>query len=91
MKRCKTPELDKMLAVKEKSQTIGEFLQWLAGQEFEICECGKILDNYDEKMDGLLPVRKSTEQLLAEFFEIDLNKCEQERQQILADLRSDGG
>ena len=80
--KIKTPELDKMLAVQEKSQVIGEFLEWLRDElQFEICD-------YDG--DEYCSVGRNTEQLLADFFKIDLNKCEQERQQILADLKSDG-
>lgn len=81
MKKTKTPELDKMLAIQGKSQTVGEFLEWLGQESLLICEC-------DE--GKLYATRSTTEQLLADFFEIDLNKCEQERQQILADLKSDG-
>ena len=40
----KTPELDKMLAVKEKSQPVGEFLDWLE-QSFVICEFGDDSDS----------------------------------------------
>ena len=86
----KTPELDKMMAVQEKSQIIGEFLKWLNESSLIICEYGVIFDIYEEEMDGLLPIRSSKEQLLAEYFNIDLNKCERERQQILTDLKSDG-
>lgn len=88
----KTPELDKMLAVKEKSQVVGEFLEWLNEQKIvlaeytdDTCDCG-----CDCEEELLLHIRKGREQLLADFFEINLDKCEQERQQILADLRSDG-
>lgn len=85
MKRCKTPELDKMLAVKEKSQAIGEFLDWLNTTDEPVSLCF-----YDADMDEYMSISQSTEQLLANFFDIDLNKCEQERRQLLADLRSDG-
>ncbi len=35
----KTPELDKMLQVKEKSQNIGEFLEWLQDtQKISLCK-----------------------------------------------------
>lgn len=80
----KTPELDKMLAVKEQSRTISEFLDWLDGQEFEICKYDEDA-SYEENL--YRHIDKTKEQILAEFFGIDLVKCEQERQQILDDLR----
>lgn len=85
MKATKTPELDKMLAVQEKSQIIGKFLEWLDTTTEPITLCF-----YDPDDDEFYQISQNTEKLLAEFFEIDLNKCEQERQQILADLKSDG-
>lgn len=89
MKQCKTPELDKMLAVKEKSQAIGEFLEWLDGQEIMLAEwTGSNCDECGKEVLMLMVMHR--EKLLAKYFEIDLNKCEQERQQILADLKSDG-
>ena len=91
MSRPKTPELDRMLAVKEKSQTIGEFIEWLTNSSLMICEYGANTCPFcDDEIKALLPVRSTIEQLLADFFKIDLGKCEQERQQILADLRADG-
>lgn len=85
MKRCKTPELDKMLAVKERSQAISEFLEWLGTTNEPISFCF-----YDADRDEYMTIPQSTKQLLAEFFGIDLNKCERERQQLLADLRANG-
>lgn len=69
----KTPELDKMHEVHDRSQTIGEFLD----------TSGYVLAEYD-KYDELVPTSKSIEQILAEHFGIDLNKVEQERRTLLA-------
>lgn len=76
--RVPTPECDKLLKVKDRSQEIGDFLEWLAGQEVELC-------TYVDK-DGYHPVRESTEQLLAEYFGIDLAKIEQEKRAIMKTL-----
>lgn len=74
------PECEKMAVVKDKSQAIGEFLEWLECEKnWEICEYGS--------SDRLSPVILSTEQLLAEFFDIDLDKIEKERRQMLYELR----
>lgn len=73
------PECEKMAAIREKSQGIGEFLDWLS-------ERGIILASYYEEA-GLSPRHTNIEQLLAEYFNIDLNKVEKEKQAMLAELR----
>jgi hypothetical protein len=75
-----TPELDKMLVVKKKSQAIGEFIEYLISNEMWV---GEWVENIG------YPVRKSTEQLLADYFGIDLVKAESERRAILAALRGE--
>lgn len=77
--KVKTPELDKMAKVKDKSQAIGSFLDWLQ-QEKEVRLTQLVGDNY-------VPFHFSMESLLAEYFEINLNKVEKERQALLAALR----
>ena len=73
-------ECDKMLAVGDKSQPIGEFLEWLIGQGLIIC---KFSDNHGEYIPHYEPI----ERLLARFFGIDLDKVEAEKRKILEDLR----
>lgn len=73
------PECEKMRAVHEKSQAIGEFLDWLS-------ERGIVLASYYEEA-GLSPHRVNVEALLAEYFGIDLDKAEQEKRTILEELR----
>ena len=65
-----TPELDKMLVVKDKSLILSGFLDWLQEQHY-------VLAQYDG--DELIPVFKDPERLLADFFGIDLKKAEKER------------
>lgn len=82
----KYPECEKMMAVKDKSQVIGEFLEWLQYERsitVELCVRNDIHDK-------LFPFNFSTEKLLAEFFNIDLNKVEKEKRQILDELRRKG-
>jgi hypothetical protein len=64
----KTTECDKLHAIKDQSQVIGEFLDWL-----------------EDEHEVFLP--KSVTNLLAEYFDIDLEKVEQEKLAILEDLR----
>ena len=81
-------ELDKMAEVREKSQAIGEFLEWLQDEKgYSICM------KHDYEEDGvmwseLLPIPTNTEKLLAEHFGIDLNAAEQEKRSILSQLKS---
>jgi hypothetical protein len=78
----KTPTLDKMLKVKDKSQAIGEFLDWLNCRDPKLYLC-----ELDEDAEEYYPSFPSIEKLLAEFFEIDLNEAEKERCQILDAIR----
>ena len=75
------PETDKLVAVSKDSQKIGVFLDWL--QENEI-----VLARYCER-DDLHPLRQTIESLLAEYFEIDLNKVEKEKRAIIKHLQEE--
>ena len=75
-----TPELDKMLKVKEQSQICGEFLDFLKSK----------YDMFDRKIprdDPYYPIGSSdyvnNEKLLAEFFGINLEKAEKEKHALL--------
>jgi len=70
------PECDKLSKVKDESQIIGEFLDWCSTQ-------GVHLATYYEER-GLVADRRSIEQVLADYFDIDLDKVEEEKQHILA-------
>lgn len=79
--KVKTPECDKLLKVSEKSQSIGQFLDWLENEkEFAICE------HYETDGD-YIPVSINIERLLAEYFGIDMEKVEKERRKILDSLQ----
>jgi hypothetical protein len=138
------PECDKMQAVKEKSQAIGEFLEWLSegrtprvalvvphsqevdeedepvyrdrngrvvlhweerrfkavhsGRKSEMEAMQREIDDRgiyrkmvpDPQGEQLLPLSVSTEEILAEFFSIDLRKVEAERRQMLRALAEIG-
>jgi hypothetical protein len=81
------PECDKMLAVRDKSQVIGEFLDWLGEQGITLA---RYTEDTEVKMDRLVPVYTSIDKILAEYFDIDLDKVEQEKRTILKALRQDG-
>lgn len=103
------PESDKMLAVKEKSQAIGEFLEWLQSGDVEQglpmrrsiflatqrlkCEdheTGEVLPEDEWELSDVYndPFNYSIEQLLAQFFNIDLKKVEEEKRAMLAALQN---
>lgn len=77
-------ECEKMQKVQKESQIIGEFLEWLGSEkEYSICK----FCEYENREGSYYPVQLDKEQLLAEFFEVDLNKVEEERRAILEGLR----
>ena len=74
-------ECEKMVAVKEESLTLSEFLDWLSEQRMTICK------TTSSNFNPYFPISLSNEKLLAKFFDIDLDKAEQEKQEILKQLR----
>lgn len=93
------PECEKMAKVRDQSQKIGEFLEWLRGEkEIVFCtyhqhskSCYDNEEDYEDhkyarcgyREDDLAPAPIRTEEILAEFFDIDLDKIEQERRALL--------
>ena len=88
-------ELEKMRAVKDKSLVLSEFIDFLSESGYTICKWQDTIRHSDEFGDytpeGYYPRRNSNEQLLADFFEIDLDKVEEEKQAILDNLRKEQG
>jgi len=92
-KAPETPTLDKMREARPKSQAIGGVLEWLTseqrGQLMLYHEHSEgCLDEDDAYRcglteDSLVPMHTSVEQLLADFFEIDLKEVEKERSALL--------
>ena len=83
-KAVKTRELDKMIAVKPRADIIAGFLDWMDENKLVIAT---YQDLDGEEHDFPRPDGRSKEKLLAAFFEIDLDKCERERQAILDAIR----
>lgn len=101
-----TPELEKLKAVHEKSQAIGEFVDlFMRGNGFtfgkphvhdESCpgwdhERGKynpgLGDGCSFHSGDMIHCNTPLEKLLAEFFNIDMDKVEEERRAILDYMR----
>ncbi len=77
------PEHAKLTAISDQSQAIGEFVDWL--QEAH----GAFLCHYED--DGQFPraLQMPIRKLLAEFFEIDQDKIEDEKRAMLDTIRAD--
>jgi hypothetical protein len=73
------PEHVRLKAISQFSQKIGEFVDWLGESDIQLCKP----DRY-----GYTPVRISIQKLLADFFNIDLDKIEEEKQQMLEEMRA---
>jgi hypothetical protein len=125
------PELERLAAVKDESQSIGQFLDWLGERKPRVVlmvphaherdEDGelvyrdsddKIVEGWEERKyrsakemeqrergievryvaqadgDEMFPLYTRMEALLAEYFDIDLNKVENERREMIAGLRT---
>jgi hypothetical protein len=80
----KYPECERLKAVSGESQAIGNFIEWLGEERMFIVKYEKVEGYRDEQA---LPVTKSIEQMLADYFDIDLKKVEKERRAILAYLQ----
>lgn len=76
------PEHEKLSAISELSQAIGEFLEWCQGKGWVLAE---IPDEYDFTW---FPISYSTNTLLARHFGIDLDRLEAEKKQMLDAIRA---
>lgn len=75
----KYPEHEKLSGIKDKSQFLGEFMEWANHKGMTFCE----ISDRDGQM---YRVNKGINTLLAEFFEIDLNKIAEEKDAMLKEL-----
>lgn len=90
------PECEKLTQVSEESQRIGFFLEWLSNQGIVLSKydhdfSGTLRDsegNEEDCDEMLMPAWEykgdtGINKLLAEYFDIDLNKVEEERRALL--------
>lgn len=93
----KYPEHEKMAKVTADSHRLGEFIDWMEAKGYLFAqwmeadtyrvrdpESGELKDRSEER---LVPVHKTINEWLAAFYEIDLNKIEEEKRQMLDDIR----
>lgn len=76
------PEHDKLTLVKEASQSIGQFLDWLLNEQ------GRCIASYDRHDEVLEVDYRSIEDWLARYFDIDRDKLEEEKRDMLDKLRA---
>lgn len=79
------PEHEKLQAISDMSQAIGEFLVSLEEKGWRLCE---IPPEYEHTY---VPVYYVKEKLLAEYFDIDLDKIENEKRAMLKVMRGASG
>jgi len=106
----KTPELARMQKVRERSQEIGDFLEWCRGRGAVLAVhhkhdsgCGEIIKDKDPwvhvinvlvghdcglKNDEYAPLTYNIEKLLAEYFQINLERAESEKRALLDYIRA---
>ena len=80
-----TPTLDKMIEIQEQSQLCREFLEWLQGRY-------AMFDKKQKRDSGVFTGNGDyiyTEKVLAEFFEIDLEEAEREKEIIFSGIKCD--
>jgi len=79
------PEHEKLKNVKNESETIGQFLEWQKTKNRDLC-------TFDSRFDEFTPTfHGSIEKILGEYFEIDLQKLEKEKLQMIKELRCVNG
>lgn len=76
------PEHEKLEKIAKFSQSIGAFIE---GGKYLLAEYVEI-EGYREAQ--LLPVSRPLNEILAEYFDIDLDKIEEEKRQMLDCLRN---
>lgn len=86
------PECEKMKKCSDHSQAIGEFLEWLRHEtDFVVCGIKRQIVYEGVYDDFYSPVVFSTEHLLAQYFEIDLDTVEKEKRAMLRQMCEQSG
>lgn len=76
------PLCNKWKSVRPQADTLLEFMEWLDGKGIRLCKTGD-----EEWQEEYFPIFKSHTNLLYEFFEIDAQKLDDERRDILEKQR----
>lgn len=79
------PEHEKVQRVREKSQAVGEFLDWIGDRK------GWFLAEYPDDSACASKVYIDDQRLLAEFFGIDYDELMAEKDRMLEEIRAAQG
>lgn len=82
------PEHEKLAKVRDRSQTIGEFLDWAGEQGWHLCEWVPADPTDWGREEELAYVRLTVDQKLALYFDIDLVVLEEEKRRMLDEIRN---
>ena len=82
------PEHTRLHAVVDKSQAIGEFIEWLSGQGYVIAERGTSAADDDRSEHRLYSLNRTPQSYLAQYFDIDPVKIEREKRAMLDLIRA---
>jgi cobalamin biosynthesis Mg chelatase CobN len=77
----KYPEHEKLHKVADESQSIGEFLAWMN-------RTGYLIGTWNERKGRIDEVSMTIQELLGEYYGIDPEKLNKEKDQILLELRA---
>ncbi len=87
----KLSELEKMRQSQNASHVLTAFIDWMYENGYAVCRWQDLTRHSDEIGDlspeGWFPKHNSHEQLLADFFDIDMKKVEEERRVLLESIR----
>lgn len=78
-------EHDRLRVIKDQSQACGDFISWLEHKGYILCMA--ITPDEESDYQEYVPAPINLVKLLAEFFDIDLERLEDERRALLASLR----
>jgi hypothetical protein len=77
----KCPECEKLAIISKESNKLGSFLDWIFSK-YDV-----VFGKYKKNGTTLLPFEKDIVDILADYFEIDMDKVNEERDILLQWLR----
>jgi hypothetical protein len=81
------PEHAKLMAVRDRSQAVGEFLDWLQHEQgYSICEWSERVEEDDEheyRPAGWVNLHRPIDSWLAQFYQINPVRLEEEKRAML--------
>lgn len=80
------PEHEKLAKVSTLSNQLGEFIDWMEGEGWLFAEW--VESEYRGGDAQLTPVHKTINEWLALFYGVDLQKIEDEKEQMLEEIRA---